>query len=99
MSARTSFLLGRALPLGVFGFLVAIQGELAFAGLQHAMRGELNRSESMYLLNRFLTLGFFTFLLVIYAIRSRAIAKDHNPWAIAAALVGSFILYGLFLFP
>jgi protein-S-isoprenylcysteine O-methyltransferase Ste14 len=99
MSARASFFLGRALPLGVFGFLVAIQGELAFAGLDHAMRGELDRSQSMYLLNRFLTLGFFTFLLVIYAIRSKAIASDHNPLAVAAALVGSFILYGLFLVP
>ena len=99
MSARLSFILGRALPLGVFGFLVAIQGELAVAGLEHAVRGELNRSESMYLLNRILTLGFFAFLLAIYTIRSKAIARDHNPVAILAALVGSFILYGLFLVP
>ena len=99
MSRRASFILGRALPLGVFGFLVAIQGELAFAGLQHALRGELDRSELMYLLNRVLTLGFFGFLLVIYTIRSKAIARDHNPIAIAAAMVGSFVLYGLFLVP
>src|SRR3989442_8105331 len=53
----------------------------------------------MYLLNRILTVAFFSFLVVIYAIRSKAIAKDHNPVAIAAALVGSFVLYGLFLIP
>src|ERR1700694_5706268 len=96
MSRRASFILGRALPLGVFGFLVAIQGELAFAGLQHALRGELDRSELMYLLNRVLTLGFFGFLLVIYTIRRKAIARDHIRIAGAAAMVGSFLLYGLF---
>src|SRR3989442_6004678 len=53
----------------------------------------------MYLLNRILTVAFFSFLVVIYAIRSKAIARDHNPVAIAAALVGSFVLYGLFLIP
>src|SRR6266567_2123292 len=58
MNDRASFIIGRALPIGVFGFLVAI-----------------------------------------YAIRSKAIARDHNPVAIAAALVGSFVLYGLFLIP
>src|SRR6202045_1012680 len=99
MSRRASFILGRALPLGGFGFLVAIQGELAFAGLEPALRGELDRSELMYLLNRVLTLGFFAFLLVIYTIRSKAIARDHNPIAVAAAMVGSFVLYGLFLVP
>src|SRR5207245_8690138 len=99
MSERLSFIVGRALPLGVFGFLVAIQGELAVAGLQQAFRGELNLSESMYLLNRILTLGFFAFLLAIYLIRSKAVARDHNPVAVVAALVGSFILYGLFLVP
>jgi protein-S-isoprenylcysteine O-methyltransferase Ste14 len=99
MSDRTSFFLGRALPLGVFGFLVAIQGELAVAGLQHALRGELDRADLMYLLNRVLTLAFFAFLLVIYVIRSKAIARDHNPVAVAVAMVGSFVLYGLFLIP
>ena len=99
MSERLSFIVGRALLLGVFGFLVAIQGELAVAGLQQAFRGELNRSESMYLLNRILTLGFFAFLLAIYLIRSKAVARDHNPVAVVAALVGSFIRYGLFLVP
>src|ERR1700736_2848444 len=92
MSERASFILGRALPLGVFGFLVAIQGELAVAGFENALRGDLDRSELMYLLNRVLTLAFFT-------IRSKAIARDHNPVAVVVAMVGSFVLYGLFLVP
>jgi protein-S-isoprenylcysteine O-methyltransferase Ste14 len=99
MSERASFILGRALPIGVFGFLVAIQAELTLAGIQHALQGDLNRSEAMYLLNRVLTVAFFGFLVVIYAVRSRAIAKDHNPIAVAAAMIGSFVLYGLFLIP
>jgi protein-S-isoprenylcysteine O-methyltransferase Ste14 len=99
MSERASFIVGRALPIGVFGFLVAIQAELALAGVQHAFHGDLNRSEAMYLLNRVLTVAFFGFLVVIYAVRSRAIAKDHNPVAVAAAMTGSFVLYGLFLIP
>src|SRR5690348_6411739 len=99
MSERASFILGRALPLGVFGFLVAIQGQLAYSGVAQALRGDLGRADSMYLLNRILTVAFFTFLLVIYTVRSKAIAHDHNPVAIAAALVGSFILYALFLIP
>jgi protein-S-isoprenylcysteine O-methyltransferase Ste14 len=99
MSERASFIVGRALPLGVFGFLVAIQGELALAGLQHALRGDLDRSDLMYLLNRILTLAFFAFLLAIYTMRSKAIARDHNPVAVIVALVGSFVLYGLFLVP
>src|SRR5438045_7846426 len=99
MNDRASFIIGRALPIGVFGFLVAIQTELAFAGLQNASHGGLDRTQVMYLLNRILTVAFFAFLVVIYAIRSKAIARDHNPVAIAAALVGSFVLYGLFLIP
>jgi len=100
MGNRASFIFGRALPLGVFGFLVAIQGELAFAGVQHALAsGDLDRTATMYLLNRILTVGFFAFLVVIYVIRSRAVAQDHNPVAITAALIGSFVLYGLFLVP
>jgi len=100
MSNRASFIFGRALPLGVFGFLVAIQGELAFAGIQHALtHADLDRASVMYLLNRILTVTFFAFLVVIYTLRSKAIAKDHNPVAIAAALIGSFVLYGLFLIP
>jgi protein-S-isoprenylcysteine O-methyltransferase Ste14 len=99
MNDRGSFIVGRALPIGVFGFLVAIQGELAYAGVQNAFHGTLDRTQAMYLLNRILTLAFFGFLVVIYAVRSKAIARDHNPVAIAAALVGSFVLYGLFLIP
>jgi protein-S-isoprenylcysteine O-methyltransferase Ste14 len=99
MSTRVGFLVGRALPLGVFGFLVAIEGELAIAGAQQALAGDLNRAQLMYLLNRVLTLGFFAFLWVIYAVRSRAIASDHNPVAVLAAMLGSFILYALWLVP
>src|SRR2546423_1389274 len=99
MNDRASFIIGRALPIGVFGFLVAIQAELAFAGVQNAYQDGLDRAQAMYLLNRILTVAFFAFLVVIYAIRSKAIARDHNPAAIAAALVGSFVLYGLFLIP
>src|SRR5437879_10803771 len=100
MSNRASFIFGRALPLGVFGFLVAIQGQLAFAAIQHALtHGDLDRAGAMYLVNRVLTVAFFGFLVAIYAVRSRAIAKDHNPVAIVAALTGSFVLYGLFLIP
>jgi protein-S-isoprenylcysteine O-methyltransferase Ste14 len=100
MGNRASFIFGRALPLGVFGFLVAIQGELAYAGVQHALAyGDLDRTGAMYLLNRILTVAFFAFLVVIYVIRSRAVAVDHNPVAIVAAMIGSFVLYGLFLIP
>ena len=99
MNDRASFIIGRALPIGVFGFLVAIQGELAFAGIQNTSLGSIDRTQAMYLLNRLLTVAFFAFLVVIYAVRSKAIARDHNPVAIAAALVGSFVLYGLFLIP
>src|SRR2546430_7665377 len=53
----------------------------------------------MYLLNRILTVLFFSLLLAIYTVRGKAIAHDHNPVAIGAALVGSFILYALFLIP
>jgi protein-S-isoprenylcysteine O-methyltransferase Ste14 len=53
----------------------------------------------MYLLNRVLTVAFFAFLLGIYVMRGKAIARNHKPLAVVAALVGSFILYGLFLIP
>lgn len=99
MSDRLYFYLGRALPILVFGFLLAIQAQLAYAGLQHALKGELDRSESMYLVNRVLVVAFFTFLLVIYALRSKAARWDYNPIAIAAAMIGSFVLYTLYLFP
>ena len=84
MSERASFILGRALPLGVFGFLVAIQGELAYAGVQQAFAGVMDRAQVMYLLNRVLTIAFFAFLLGIYTIRRKAVAHDHNPVAVAA---------------
>lgn len=99
MNERASFILGRALPIGIFSFLVAIQAELALAGVQSAFQGYLDRSQAMYLLNRVLTVAFFAFLVVIYAVRSKAIARDHNPIAVAAAMIGSFVLYGLFLIP
>jgi len=99
MNDRVSFIVGRALPIGVFGFLVAVQAELAVAGMQNVFHGELDRTQTMYLLNRILTVAFFGFLVVIYAIRSKAIAKDHQPVAVAAAMVGSFVLYGLFIVP
>lgn len=99
MSNRTYFYLGRALPLMVFGFLLVIQAQLAFAGLQHARAGELDRAQSMYLVNRVLTVAFFTFLLVIYALRGKAKRTDHKPIAVIAAMVGSFVLYSLYLFP
>jgi len=99
MNTRASFIVGRALPLGVFGFLVAVQAELAYAGIEHALHGDIDRSEAMYLLNRVLTVAFFAFLVGIYAVRSRAIAQDHNPVAVTAAMIGSFVLYGLFLVP
>src|SRR5438034_456629 len=90
MNDRASFIIGRALPIGVFGFLVAIQAELAFTGVQNASHGGLDRTQVMYLLNRILTVAFFAFLVVIYAIRSKAIARDHNPVAIAAALARTY---------
>src|ERR1700682_2838617 len=90
MSKRASFIFGRALPLGVFGFLVAIQAELAVSGIAHALHGDLGRAEAMYLLNRVLTVAFFGFLVALYAVRSRAIAPE---------MMGSFVLYGLVLIP
>lgn len=99
MSKRASFILGRALPLGVFGFLVAIQGDLAFASIQHAFAGDLARADAMYLVNRILTVAFFGFLVAIYVLRGKAVAYDHNPVAVGAALVGSFVLYALYLIP
>jgi protein-S-isoprenylcysteine O-methyltransferase Ste14 len=99
MSDRAYFYLGRALPLFVFGLLLAIQAQLAYAGLQFALQGDLDRSQSMYLVNRVLVVAFFTFLLVIYALRSKAARWNHEPLAVAAAMVGSFVLYALLLFP
>jgi protein-S-isoprenylcysteine O-methyltransferase Ste14 len=99
MAARLSFFFGRALPLGVFGFLVAIQAELALSGLSRLGQSGLDRATAVYLLNRLLTLAFFSFLFVMYMVRGRAVAKDHNPLAVAAAMVGSFVLFILILLP
>lgn len=99
MSDRAYFYLGRALPLLVFGFLLAIQAQLAFAGLQAAISGQLDRSESMYLVNRVLTLAFIGFLLVIYILRGKAKRANHSVLAVVAAMTGSFVLYALLLFP
>ncbi len=99
MSDRAYFYLGRALPLLVFGFLVAIQAQLALAGLQHAMAGQLDRGQSMYLVNRVLTVAFFAFLLVIYLLRGKASKWNHSLIAVVAAMTGSFVLYALYLFP
>ncbi len=99
MSARMSFIAGRALPLGVFGFLVGVQGQLAFAALGGALRGPVDAAGRLYLVNRVLTLAFFSFLIVIYVIRGRAVARDHNPLAVAAAMVGSFILLFTWMVP
>lgn len=99
MAARLSFFFGRALPLGVFGFLVAIQAELAFAGLGRLGKDGLDGGTAVYLVNRLLTLGFFSFLFVMYMVRGRAVAKDHNPVAVAAAMIGSFVLFILILLP
>ncbi|HET9847865.1 MAG TPA: isoprenylcysteine carboxylmethyltransferase family protein [Candidatus Dormibacteraeota bacterium] len=99
MSERASFLLGRALPLGVFGFLVAIQGDLAYASIQHAFAGTLDRADAMYLVNRILVVAFYGFLVAIYVLRGKAAAYDHNPLAVAVAMVGTFVLYTLYLIP
>src|SRR5207245_11598520 len=96
MTAMLSFFSGRGLPLGVFGFLVVIQAELAIAGL-----GRLGQDSTTvaYLVNRLLTLAFFSSLFILYMVRGRAVARDHNPVAVLAAMVGSFILFGMILVP
>jgi protein-S-isoprenylcysteine O-methyltransferase Ste14 len=99
MSARLEFLFGRAIPLGIFGFLVAIQGQLAMTGVNAAMDGQLDRAATMYAINRVLSLAFFTFLLVIYMVRGRAVGRDHSPLAVFYAMLGTFILYALWLVP
>jgi protein-S-isoprenylcysteine O-methyltransferase Ste14 len=96
MTARLSFFFGRALPLGVFGFLVVIQAELAFAGLDRLGQ---DWTTVAYLVNRVLTLAFFSFLFIMYMVRGRAVARDHNPVAVIAAMVGSFILFAMILVP
>jgi protein-S-isoprenylcysteine O-methyltransferase Ste14 len=99
MPSRSEFFFGRALPLGLFGFLIYIQGTLALGGLQQTLSGQTDRASTMYLVNRILTLLFFTFLFVIYIIRTRAVGKDHSIGAIFSALLGTLILYSLWLLP
>src|SRR5260370_37035719 len=83
MTAMLSFFFGRALPLGVFGFLVVIQAELAIAGL-----GRLGQdwTTGPYLVNRLLTLAFFSFLFTMYMVRGLAVARNHNPASVFPAL-------------
>lgn len=99
MSARLAFFFGRALPLGVFGFLVGIQGQLLMSGVQAALQAGVDRVAGLYLVNRALTLGFFTFIVVIYVIRGRAVASDHKVLPVLVAMVGSFILLFIWLVP
>ncbi len=100
MNPRLAFLFGRALPLGIFGFLVAIQGQLLLSGIRAALQvGGIDRAASLYLINRGLTLAFFTFIVVIYVFRGRPAASNHKLLPVAAAMVGSFILLFIWLFP
>lgn len=99
LPSRAEFIFGTALPLGAFGLLVYIQGTLALAGLQEGLRGQLDRATIMYLVNRILALCFFTFIFVIYMVRGRAVGKDHSIGAILTALLGTLILYSLWLLP
>jgi protein-S-isoprenylcysteine O-methyltransferase Ste14 len=99
LPTRTEFFFGRALPLGAYGFLIYIQGTLALGGLQQTLTGQVTRASAMYLINRLLTLSFFTFLFLIYIIRRRAIGKDHSVGAVFFALLGTLILYSLWLLP
>src|SRR5713101_5349164 len=96
MTARLSFFFGRALPLGVFGFLVVIQAELAIAGL-----GRLGQDWTTvaYLVNRLPTLAFFSFLLTMYMVRCRAVARDYDPVAVLAPMLGRFCRLAMFLVP
>ncbi|HYM49766.1 MAG TPA: isoprenylcysteine carboxylmethyltransferase family protein [Candidatus Limnocylindrales bacterium] len=99
MPTRSEFLFGRALPLGAYGLLIYIQGTLAIDGLQHALAGQTDRATTMYLVNRILTLLFFSFLFAIYIVRSRAVGKDHSVGAVATAMFGTLVLYSLWLLP
>jgi protein-S-isoprenylcysteine O-methyltransferase Ste14 len=99
MPSRSEFFFGRALPLGLFAFIILIQGQLALTGIQQALAGGSDRAATMYLVNRVLVLCFYTFLFVIYIIRSRPVGKDHSIGAVFFALFGTFILYSLWLLP
>jgi len=94
-----SLLVGRALPLGVFGFIVAIQAELAVDGLVRVAREHPATVVQLHVMNRVLTTIFFALVLTIYLIRGRALATERNPLAVGAAMVGSFILFSLPLVP
>lgn len=97
--ALLKFFFGRALPLGVFGYIVAIQGQLAVDGIAKGIAGLLDTDGQLHVLNRMLTLAFFTFLLGLYMLRGPAVAKDHRLVAVAPAMIGSFILFCLPLVP
>ena len=99
LPTRTEFIFGRALPLGAFGFLVYIQGTLALGGIRQGLAGQLDRATTMYLVNRILALSFFTFIFAIYMVRRRAVGKDHSVGAILTAMLGTLILYSLWLLP
>ena len=99
MSPRLAFIFGRGLPLGIFGFLVAIQGQLLMSGIQAALQVGVDHAAALYLVNRGLTLAFFTFIVVIYVFRGRPAASNHKFLPVAAAMVGSFILLFIWLVP
>jgi protein-S-isoprenylcysteine O-methyltransferase Ste14 len=99
LPTRTEFIFGRALPLGAFGFLVYIQGSLALGGVRQAMAGQLDRATTMYVLNRVLALAFFTCVFLIYVVRRQAVGKDHSIGAVLSAMLGTLILYSLWLLP
>ena len=99
MNPRLAFIFGRALPLGIFSFLVAIQGELLLSGVRAAVQVGVNQAAALYLINRGLTLAFFTFIVVIYVFRGRPAATNHRFLPVAAAMVGSFILLFIWLVP
>lgn len=99
LPTRTEFIFGRALPLGAFGFLVYVQGSLALGGVRQAMAGQLDRATTMYLVNRVLALAFFTCVFLIYVVRRQAVGKDHSLGAVLTAMLGTLILYSLWLLP
>ncbi len=93
---RRYLLFGRVLPLLVFGFLLAVQGELLLGGLP-ALGG--GGTAVLGLSKRFLTVVFLTMVLVIYTLRPPAARTNRNPGAVLAAFLGSFCLYVIPLLP
>jgi len=89
-------LFGRVLPLLVFGFLLAVQGELLLGGLP-ALGGGV--PAQLGLLKRFLTVVFLSMVLIIYTLRPPAARTNRNPAAVLVAFVGSFCLYVIPLLP